>query len=162
MKRILTWLAATAAGVVLLFGYRTSTQVVMPSAEPAPAGTEAASTPATQSGSTQSGSTQSGSTGGAAGGLQDGTYTGAAADTRFGPVQVRITVQGGAVTAATAVAYPTESRRDQQINASAIPVLEQESVGVQDAQQVDMVTGATYTSEGYVGSLQAALDEARP
>jgi uncharacterized protein with FMN-binding domain len=87
------------------------------------------------------------------------TVTGDAADTRYGPVQVRITVRNGKVVGATAIDYPTNDPRDAQINAYAIPVLQQESVGVTNS-NIDMVSGATFTSEGYVQSLQSALDKA--
>jgi uncharacterized protein with FMN-binding domain len=87
------------------------------------------------------------------------TVTGDAVDTQYGPVQVRITVRNGKVVSATAVDYPTNDPRDAQINAYAIPVLQQESVGVTNS-NIDMVSGATFTSEGYVQSLQSALDKA--
>ena len=89
--------------------------------------------------------------------------TGAAASTIYGPVQVQITVKGGQVTAAKAVEYPQGTSRDVQINAYAIPVLDREAVstGRADDGKIDMVSGATYTSQGYVTSLQSALDRAR-
>ena len=87
------------------------------------------------------------------------TVTGAAADTIYGPVQVQITVKNGKVTAAQAVQYPQGSSRDQEINSYAIPVLNQEAVSASSA-QIDAVSGATYTSGGYVTSLQSALDKA--
>ncbi|WP_345802362.1 FMN-binding protein [Microbacterium sp. AZCO] len=107
------------------------------------------------SGST--GSTDSGST--SSSGLADGTYTGSSAATRFGPVQVQITVSGGAITAAQAIEYPTENRRDQEINQFAIPRLVSETLSAQSA-DIDMVSGATYTSQGYLQSLQSAIDQA--
>ena len=85
--------------------------------------------------------------------------TGTAADTIYGPVQVQITVKNGKVTAAQAVQYPQDSPRDQQINSYAIPVLNQEAVSASSA-SIDAVSGATYTSGGYVTSLQSALDKA--
>ena len=92
--------------------------------------------------------------------VADGTVvTGPAVDTRWGPVQVRVTVSGGRITDVEVVEYPTENGKDRQINARALPVLVQETLDAQSA-DVDMVSGATVTSEGYLGSLQAALDEA--
>ena len=84
--------------------------------------------------------------------------TGAAWPTIYGPVQVRITVAGGRITAATAVEYPSGTPRDEQINAYAIPQLNQEAVAAGSA-HIDTVSGATYTSGGYIGSLQNALDK---
>ena len=87
------------------------------------------------------------------------TVTGDAVETIYGPVQVRITVADGKVTGAQAIEYPEGTPRDQQINAFAIPLLQQETIGV-TSPQIDAVSGATYTSEGYIGSLQSALDKA--
>lgn len=87
------------------------------------------------------------------------TVTGEAADTRYGPVQVQITVSGGKVTAATVTQVPQESRRDIEINSYAVPILDQEAVQAGSA-QIDMVSGATFTSMGYQQSLQSALDKA--
>jgi uncharacterized protein with FMN-binding domain len=84
---------------------------------------------------------------------------GSAVDTRFGPVQVQITIKDGKIVDAAAISYPQGSGRDQEINSYAIPVLQQETVAAQSA-QIDTVSGATYTSAGYVQSLQAALDAA--
>ena len=72
---------------------------------------------------------------------------------------MRITVQNGTITAVEAIEYPQNNPRDQQINAYAIPQLNQEALSAKSA-SIDMVSGATYTSEGYVGSLQSALDKA--
>jgi len=68
-------------------------------------------------------------------------------------------VADGKVTAAQAIEYPEGTPRDYQINEYAIPLLQQETVGV-TTPQIDAVSGATYTSEGYIGSLQSALDKA--
>jgi uncharacterized protein with FMN-binding domain len=74
-------------------------------------------------------------------------------------VQVRITVTNGKVTNATAIVYPSGNARDQEINAYAIPTLNQEASAASNA-QIDMVSGATVTSTGYINSLQSALDKA--
>ena len=88
-----------------------------------------------------------------------GTFTGAAADTRFGPVQVQITISNGKITNVAAPQYPTESFRDQQINAQAIPYLIQETLQAQSA-NIQGVGGASYTSEGFYQSLVSALSKA--
>jgi len=84
---------------------------------------------------------------------------GEAAQTRYGPVQVQITVKAGRITAAEAVEYPTQDRRDQEINSWAIPQLQDETVQAQSA-QIDTLSGATVTSVGYLTSLQSAIDQA--
>ncbi len=54
---------------------------------------------------------------------------------------------------------PWNDRRDQEINSYAVPVLNGEVVQAQSA-GIDMVSGATYTSDGYIQSLQSAIDQA--
>ncbi len=149
MKKILYAVLATVSGLVLLFSYKTSLDVVTP--------TTVAATPTNTSGT---------GTPGAGGttvttGLQDGTYTGDAVGTRYGPVQAKITVSGGTITAVDVPEYPNGNGRDRQINERAIPRLISETLQSQDA-SIDMVSGATYTSEGYTRSLQSAIDQAQP
>ncbi|MEU0222056.1 FMN-binding protein, partial [Streptomyces sp. NPDC006265] len=86
------------------------------------------------------------------------TLTGSAAQTQYGPVQVRVTVTGGKITKAEAVQAPKGGRSDQ-ITASSVPRLNQAAVAAGNA-DVDAVSGATYTSAGYKQSLQSALDQA--
>ena len=88
-----------------------------------------------------------------------GTFTGASANTVYGPVQVQITVSNGKITNATALVYPTGSFRDQEINQQAIPYLIQETLAAQSA-NIQGVGGASYTSQGWVGSLQSAIAKA--
>jgi uncharacterized protein with FMN-binding domain len=79
--------------------------------------------------------------------------------TRYGNVQVEITVAGGKITKADVLQVPWESGRDQEINSSAVPVLNSEAVQTQSS-NIDMVSGATFTSQGYIQSLQSAIDQA--
>jgi uncharacterized protein with FMN-binding domain len=145
-RRIALWGLTTASTLVLLFSYRTSTSSALPTAAPAPT-----------SGSTTSGTTTS--TPAAKNSTYSGTVTGSAADTRWGPVQVKVTLASGKITAVDVVEEPDSNGRDQEINAEAVPQLVSETMQAQSA-QIDMVSGATYTSEGYVQSLQSALDQA--
>jgi uncharacterized protein with FMN-binding domain len=88
-----------------------------------------------------------------------GTYTGSTAATRWGDVQVTITVTDGKITDVQVPVYPSGNGRDQEINAYALPILTQETLQTQSA-NIDSVSGATVTSDGYLQSLQAALDAA--
>lgn len=149
----MTWFLSTVTVVTLLFGYHTSTSgptatdtVVAAPAAPGTTGTD--STPSAGSGTGTSGST-----------VAAGTVTGDVAQTRWGPVQVAITVTDGRITAVDVPAYPTGNTKDVQINARALPTLTQETLTAQGA-DIDMVSGATVTSQGYVTSLQSALDRA--
>ena len=84
---------------------------------------------------------------------------GAAVDTDYGPVQVRVTINGGRITDVSTPIYPQESGRDQRINSAAIPQLQSEVLAAQGS-RIDGVSGATYTTAGFVSSLQSALDAA--
>ena len=148
MRRIVTLLLSTITVLVLLFSYHTSTDSGSPSVVAAPSG--GAATGATPDTPTPSATTPSSST---------KTYTGDQVMTRWGPMQVEITVSGGKITAAQAVQYPSGNGRDAEINSYALPVLNQEVVDRQSA-QIDTVSGATVTSDGYLQSLQSALDQA--
>jgi uncharacterized protein with FMN-binding domain len=148
MKKIVLWLMSTLTVLLLLFGYHTST-----SSRASASGESSAVTPVT---SGSSGTTSSGGSGGAS---SASTVTGDVADTRWGPVQVQLTVANGKVTDVSVVEYPSGNPRDQEINAQALPILVQETMQAQSA-NIDMVSGATVTSDGYLQSLQSALDRA--
>ena len=152
MRRIVIALVGTVSGLLMLFSYHTSLAGAGTLAVPASTGTATTTVPGTTSGS---GSAGSGSSSGAA----SGTYTGDTASTQWGPVQVQITVADGKITDATAVQYPSGNGKDQEINSYALPILAQEAVAAQSA-QIDHVSGATVTSDGYVQSLQSAIDQA--
>lgn len=92
--------------------------------------------------------------------LRDGSYTGTAVSTRYGAVQVAITVSDGRISDVQLPQYPQGGGREQRINAQAVPQLISETVQAQSA-HIDMVSGATYTMNGYLDSLQSALDQAR-
>lgn len=144
------WLMSTITVVVLLFGYHTSREGAATTASP-PAvvsGQSSGSSQSSQSGT--SGSTPSSDT---------TTFTGDTAQTQWGPVQVEITVAGGKLTGVQVPVYPNGNRRDQEINDYALPVLVDETMSAQGA-DIDMVSGATVTSQGYLTSLQSALDQA--
>jgi uncharacterized protein with FMN-binding domain len=157
MRRIVFAILSTITTVVLLFSYHTSTNVG------GAASSAVAQLPATPSAPVSPGSAaqprSSTKSGSSAGTSSPASYTGAAADTRWGPVQVRITVQGGKISASQAVRYPQGTSRDAQINGSALPILNQEAVQQQSA-SIDTVSGATVTSGGYLQSLQSAIDQA--
>lgn len=88
-----------------------------------------------------------------------GTFVGTSTSTRFGSVQVQITVTAGSITDVTALKLTDADGRSVQISNRAAPVLRQEVLSAQSA-QVSTVSGATYTSEAYLTSLQSALDQA--
>jgi uncharacterized protein with FMN-binding domain len=163
MRRISYWLLSTISAVVLLVGFDASRH-------------DAATAPPATS-SIGSGDTSSGSTTGTASGSRGNgtdpqtkkssqrsggstTVTGAVEQTQWGPVQVQLVVTDGSITKVTVLQYPNGNPRDAEINSYALPILIKETTEQQNA-KIDMVSGATVTSTGYVQSLQSALDQAR-
>ena len=88
-----------------------------------------------------------------------GTFAGSTSQTRFGPVQVQITVVNGKITAAKALQYPNNDFRSQSISQQAIPYLVQETLAANSA-NIQGVGGASYTSQGWYDSLVSALAKA--
>ncbi|MET9532745.1 MULTISPECIES: FMN-binding protein [unclassified Streptomyces] len=88
-----------------------------------------------------------------------GTFTGKPIDTQYGTVQVAATLVKGQLTAVKVLQAPDQNGRDQQIASYALPRLTQEAIGAKSA-HIDAVSGASYTSQGYIQSLQSALDQA--
>ncbi len=157
MRKIVVAVMGTVSGLIMLFGYHTSLGAGGSVAlDPVGAGT---STTTGSGGATTDGSGSSSSAGSSGSSGSSGTVTGDTAQTRWGPVQVQITVASGRITAVDAVQYPNGNGRDQEINSYALPVLAQEAIAAQGA-DIDLVSGATVTSDGYVQSLQSAIDKA--
>ena len=92
--------------------------------------------------------------------LPSGVFAGNTINTRWGPVQVEITVKDGVVTAAKALRFPSGDQRSLSISQQAIPYLVQQTLGVVSATDVQGVSRATYTSDGWRSSLQSALKKA--
>ncbi|MFJ4524184.1 FMN-binding protein [Streptomyces sp. NPDC088810] len=144
VRRVVLATAATVSGVVLLLSLK-------PASDPAAASAAGAAPQQTAAGQeSPQGGTPAGS----------GTVTGDAAQTQYGAVQVRLTVSGGKITKAEAVQAPKGGLSDQKTQL-AVPRLNQEAVAAGTA-DIDAVSGATYTSEGYKKSLQSALDKMKP
>lgn len=165
MRRITAWLLGTVCGLVLLVSYHTST---MGPAGPrtsagvvaAPAAGEAASPPIPTTATTAPGGNGAASPGSnGAAGAADTVVTGPEVPTRRGPVQVQVRVQNGRLVDIVPLVLPDSNYRDERINSYAVPILRQEALEAQSA-NIDTVSGATLTSDGYAKSLQAALDSA--
>jgi uncharacterized protein with FMN-binding domain len=159
MKRITLWLLSTLSVVVLLFGYDASNTTTTGSPPAIVSGADGSTGSSSSSSSSSSGSAGSGTTGGGSSSSGSTDVTGAVASTQWGPVQVQLTVSGGKITQVDVVQYPSGNPKDQEINNYALPILVQETTDHQSA-DIDMVSGATVTSTGYIQSLQSALDQA--
>ncbi len=87
------------------------------------------------------------------------TIDGDPVDNQYGTVQVEVTLQGKQIVGVTALQLPSDRRHSAEISQQAGPILQQEALQAQSA-QIDIVSGATYTSTSYAQSLQSALDKA--
>lgn len=166
-------IGALSSVAVLAIGWQLGGQPAQVAASGTTAGTNSGTTSGT-SGTSATGPTGTGGTtatapataapsaggGSATGGSSaSGTFTGIAAETRYGPVQVRVTVSGGKLTDVQALQLTNRDGRSVAISQQAAPILRQEALQAQSA-RIQAVSGATYTSEGYTTSLQSALDQA--
>ncbi len=157
-RRGLAALAITTVALVLLLSFKTPTEalpsragtaaIVQPGASAA-TGTTPAATPRPTTGATSGGATTTDAA---------TTIDGPVVSTRYGPVQVEIVVANGQLTDVVALQLPT-GRRSGQISDYSAPILREEALTARSA-QIDTVSGATYTSDAYARSLQAALDKA--
>jgi len=170
-KRAVGAIVTTAFALVLLFSFKTpgaerlALSASGGSAIVGDATTSGKSSTGSTSGSTSrstsrstSGTTSAGT--GTTSALRDGTYDGADIQTRYGDVQVELTVSGGAITKVTPLALPSGDGHSVRISQVVSPILRSEALTAQSA-QIDLVSGATYTSTAFVESLQAALDQAK-
>jgi uncharacterized protein with FMN-binding domain len=153
-------LALTGAGSALVLGFRTTDGSALDTSLPAGSSTGSSTGSTSSDGSTaqssQSTSETPGST--ASGAFADGTYIGAAVSEPWGPFQVEVVISNGTITAVDVVESPSD-RHSSSINSRAVALLT-ESVLASQGESVDAVSGATWTSDSYTTSLQAALDAA--
>ena len=162
-KRGAVALITTICALVLLFTFKTpSTASGLGTALISTAGTSTSSSaPVATSGATATAgttATTSPATTTTTGSTADKVVTGTAVSFRYGTVQVQVTVSGGAITDITTLQAPGDGRSGQ-ISQYAVPILQSEALSAKSA-QIDLVSGATYTSEAYAQSLQSALDQA--
>jgi uncharacterized protein with FMN-binding domain len=157
MKRVALTIVATVTGLVLLLQYKTppsgagrpaTLAPVSPSssagsASPSPSPSHRTHHRVSPSATPKAATTQS--------------ALGAAITTRYGPVQVKVTETSNRITDVTAVQLPSQDSHSQSIAAYAAPKLRQEAITA-DSARINVVSGATYTSDGYAQSLQSALD----
>lgn len=178
-KRGAIALAFTTLALVLLFAFKTpdvapigagrNTALVHPAA-PSAAATGPASAPLSAANPaanatpraaapTPRAPTPTPATGSGGTALANGTVAGPVVQTRFGPVQVQVTIAGGKISDVTALQLPSDRQRSAEISGIVGPMLQSEALAAQSA-QIDLISGATYTSDAYAQSLQSALDQA--
>ncbi|WP_328333177.1 MULTISPECIES: FMN-binding protein [unclassified Streptomyces] len=144
VRRAVLAAASTSAVVVMLLSFKPHHSEEMAAAQPAPTAPPPRSVPSPPPGGSHPVS---------------GTYTGDAVPTKYGTVQVTATVKDGRLTSVKALHTPSGDDHSRQLAASSVPRLTKEALGAHSA-HIDAVSGASYTSQGYVQSLQSALDKA--
>lgn len=90
---------------------------------------------------------------------KDGNYTGSVVNAYYGNVQVSVSISGGKITDVKFLQYPNSHSTSVYINQQAMPYLKQETMQSQNA-NVQIISGATFTSQGFIQSLQSALNKA--
>jgi len=148
-KRALGALLSTVLGLVLLLSFKTPETSGGASMRTNPA---AVDRPVGGTGHTATGAR-------AGSGHADGTVTGQVVSTRYGDVQVQVTMSGGSITDVSALSLPDGDGHSMRISEAVEPMLRSEVLQAQSA-NIDLVSGATYTSTAYRESLQSALDAA--
>ena len=164
MRRAILAVTATIAGLVALLSFKSHVPAV---AAASGTGVSSGGTSGSGSGSGSSGSGSGGSTSGGQGfatGKQTGlpadehTVTGNVANTIYGPVQIQLVVKGSKIVKVSVLQQPSNTIHDIQIGQFAFPRLIGETLAAQNA-KIDSISGATYTSGGYIQSLQSAVDK---
>jgi len=164
MRRTVLTLGGTVAGMAALVAMKfqpspavpLAGQTTAPSSALAGAGQAAGSAAQSQAGTKPSATAKPGAA------KQAGTtrvITGSAASTAYGPMQVQVTVTGGKITNVATLQQTDAGSYSSQIDSSAIPQLTHEALVAKSA-KINAVSGASYTSQGYIQSLQSALDQA--
>jgi uncharacterized protein with FMN-binding domain len=164
MRRAVLAFGSTVAGLILLLSFRSHSGAAA-SAGVSAAGTGSDSSSTTPSaspsaaGGMASGGGQSGGT--TSGGTASGSkvITGDVVNGPYGPSQVAITLSGDKITKVTVLQHTDDGSNSQEIDGNALPKLTAETLAAQSA-KIDAVSGASYTSAGYIKSLQSALDKA--
>lgn len=157
MKKFLVSVAVVGSFIVysLIHGHASPTvpTTIVPRSTTAPTASPAGSASATSSTTPSPSATPAAQ-------FRDGSYAGTVADAQWGYVQVKAVVQGGKLTDVQWLQYPNDRSRSVEINSIADPELTSEAIQAQSA-QVDIITGATDSSEAFIQSLSDALSQAQ-
>jgi hypothetical protein len=170
MRRVVLALGGTIAGLVMLLSFRThmsSTAVAGVSGAAGKTGSGGTSASGTggSAGSMGSGGSAGGGGGGGGGAVSAGDRKGTEVNrnvimTGYGPTQVQVTLNAGKIVKVTVLQHTDDGVNSQMIDGRALPLLSSETLAAQSA-KINAVSGASYTSAGYIKSLQSALDKAR-
>ncbi len=150
---------SAVTGVHILSSAKAGTPVAAAPPKPSGGSKTSGSSKTSRAAKTSSGSATSAAARKAPAAPRSGTVDGAVVGTQYGSVQVRVSFTGKKITNVHALQLTDSSRTSVSISAGAAPTLRREALAAQSA-QIDVVSGATYTSEAYQQSLQSAIDAA--
>ncbi len=162
MRRVVLALGGTVAGLVMLLSFRShmaSSASAGVTAGSGGTGTAPGSSSAAGSGSSAPVGAAAASAPVSAGSGTGTAVTGDAIATPYGPTQVQVTLNAGKIVKVTVLQHTDDGINSQMIDGHALPLLNNETLTAQSA-KIDAVSGASYTSAGYIKSLQSALDKA--
>ena len=162
MRRVVLALGGTVAGLVMLLSFRShmaSTASAGVTAGSGGTGTSPGASSAAGSGSSAASGAGAASAPVSAGSGTGTAVTGDAIATPYGPTQVQVTLNAGKIVKVTVLQHTDDGVNSQMIDGHALPLLNNETLTAQSA-KIDAVSGASYTSAGYIKSLQSALDKA--
>jgi uncharacterized protein with FMN-binding domain len=166
MRRVVLSILGTIAGVGALLSFKTHPgaghplSAVQPVTGPVATAPSSAGTSPTAPGPAGSSSAGSKSSASSTAAPASRTLAGQAIQTRYGTVQVQVVLSGSTIQSVGYLQLTADDPRSEEINSQAAPILVQQTMQAQSA-NIDGVSGATYTSEGYLQSLQSALDQAK-
>ena len=161
MRRVILAVTGTIAGLVALLSFKSHDPTIPVAATTGTGGgSSSSSSSSTSSSSSSSSTTVPGEFQSVAGPLTAGEtkITGHVADTVYGPVQIQLVVKNSKIVKVAVLEQPTNTIHDIQIGEFAFPRLISETLAAQSA-KIDAVSGASYTSAGYISSLQSAVDQ---
>jgi len=162
MKKFVISLAVLGIFLIYSLGIRHQSPILKKPSSLATNNSNSTSTPANTSTGNSGSSTSTGNTGtsnSSSSQYKDGKYTGSVADAYYGNVQVSVTISGGKITDVKFLQYPDTHSTSVAINQQAMPYLRQEAIQSQSS-NVQLISGATFTSQAFIQSLQTALSQA--
>ena len=159
MRRVILAVTGTIAGLVALLSFKSHVPALPVAATSGTGGGSSASAGPSSSAPASSSVPGAFPTGSAPASLpaSETTVTGHVAETAYGPVQIQLTVKSDKIVKVAILQQPSNTSHDIQIGEFAFPRLISETLAAQDA-KIDAVSGASYTSAGYISSLQSAVD----
>jgi uncharacterized protein with FMN-binding domain len=159
MKRVIFSVTGTILGLIALLSFKSHTHATVGASLPSLGTSTSSASPTASVASAPPNKNTAPSATSSSAAATSKTYDGSAAQTRYGTVQVAVTATGTKITNVSFLQLTGNDGRSNDINSQAAPILLQETLTAQSS-NIDTVSGATYTSEGYLQSLQSALDQA--